>query len=77
MKVRELIEQLVAEDQEAEVHVAYEYGDHWHTTVAPKLRRIEETPITYSDYHRMPKVVDEDDDDGSYNTAVVLFTTAR
>jgi hypothetical protein len=61
MTNQELIDALRAEDPDAEVHFTYNYGDHWRTTVAPKVRRVEEGRVTYSEYHRMPKVVDEDD----------------
>lgn len=76
MKVRELIEQLRGEDQDAEVHIAYNYGDHSRTTVAPRIVRIEEATLRNSDYHRMPTVVDEDDESEKPGdrTAVVLFT---
>jgi hypothetical protein len=75
MKVRELIEWLSGEDQDLDVHVAYNYGDHWHTTVAPKVQRVEEAAVTFSDYHRMPKVVEEDDEKGDEARGVVLFTS--
>ena len=61
MKVSELIAILRQEDLDAEVHIAYNYGDHWHTTVAPKVRRVENSPVEFSDYHRMPKVLDADE----------------
>jgi hypothetical protein len=75
MKVRDLIQALQQKDPDLEVHVAYDYGDHWHTTVAPKVRRVEETGVMHSEYHRMPKVVDDGDEDAKDMTqAVVLFT---
>lgn len=70
MLVRELRELLADEDQEAEVRFAYNYGDHWRTKVAAKIRRVEELPIKYSDYHSMDKVVDDEDDDATL--AVVI-----
>lgn len=62
MKVSELIEQLQDMPQDAEVHFAYNYGDHWRTQVAPKVRSLDIGNVQYSDYHRMPKVTEFDDD---------------
>ncbi len=65
MNVAELIEELKQFDPEMEVHFAYNYGDHWRTTVAPRVDNISEGVVEFSDYHRMPKLVDEyDDEDG-------------
>ena len=76
MMVSELIQRLQGEDQDAEVHFAYNYGDHARTTVAPKIRRVEEVNVVYSEYHRMPMVLDEDEEDRhtDTNSAVVLFS---
>ncbi len=63
MKVSELIELLQMEDQDAEVHFSYNYGDHWRTQVAPTVDSVETGYVKFSDYHRMPKVVDNDDFD--------------
>ena len=63
MKVSELIELLQMENPDAEVHFQYNYGDHWRTQVAPTVDSVEVGYVTYSDYHRMPKVVDNDDFD--------------
>ena len=63
MKVRDLIEQLGYMDQDADVHYAYGYGDHWRTTVAPKVTQVFEGAVEYSDYHRMDKLADEDFED--------------
>ena len=69
MKVAELIEQLQDMDQDAEVHFAYNYGDHWRTQVAPTVDRVDVGAVKYSDYHRMHKVVEnDDDDDHDYST---------
>ena len=62
MKVSELIEQLGYMDPEAEVHFAYNYGDHWRTEVAPKIDRVDEGAVVYSDYHRMDKMVENEYD---------------
>ena len=63
MKVKDLIEQLGYMDAEADVHFAYGYGDHWRTTVAPKVSQVFEGAVQYSDYHRMDKLADEDFED--------------
>jgi hypothetical protein len=63
MKVKDLIELLEGYDTEAEVHFAYGYGDHWRTTVAPKVTQVFEGAVVYSDYHRMDKLADTDFED--------------
>lgn len=75
MKVRELIEVLRTENQDAEVHLAYNYGDHSRTTVAPTVDRVEAMAVAYSNYFRMPTVIDEDDDTTDGKLVVVLFNT--
>jgi hypothetical protein len=62
MKVKDLIEQLGYQDPEAEVHFAYNYGDHWRTEVAPKVSQVFEGAVEFSDYHRMDKMVEEYED---------------
>jgi hypothetical protein len=62
MKVAELIEQLKYLDQEAEVHFAYNYGDHWRTEVAPRASRVNEGIVAYSEYHRMDKLIEDEED---------------
>ena len=77
MQVKELIEMLKMEDQDAEVHFQYNYGDHWRTQVAPEVRSVYEGFVVNSDYHRMPKVVepdwDEEDADEVDGKQVVLI----
>jgi hypothetical protein len=63
MKVKDLIEQLGHMDPEAEVHYSYCYGDHWRTEVAPRVDRVDEGAVVYSDYHRMDKMADEEFED--------------
>jgi hypothetical protein len=75
MLVKELIESLKYMDQDAEVHFAYNYGDHWRTEVAPKVSQVTEGVVEYSDYHRMDKLVTDeedcyDEDTGNYKTDV-------
>ncbi len=61
MLVRDLIELLEGYDADMEVHFAYGYGDHWRTEVAPTVDRVKEGLVKYSDYHRMDKLMDEND----------------
>ena len=61
MKVSQLIEQLGYMDKDAEVHFAYGYGVHWNTTVAPRVSEVSEGVVEFSDYHRMDKLVDDED----------------
>ena len=63
MLVKDLIEQLGYMNPEAEVHFSYNYGDHWRTEVAPKVSRVDEAVVEYSEYHRMDKIASEDYDD--------------
>jgi len=60
MQVFQLIEQLMDMDPNAEVHFTYNYGDHWRTEVAPEVGSVLEGFVKYSDYHRMDKLMDED-----------------
>ena len=74
MKVSDLIEQLQYMDPNAEVHFSYNYGDHWRTTVAPKVGEVFEGVVERSDYHQMDKLVDDEDcydeDTGDYKESV-------
>ena len=62
MKVAQLIEQLQYLDQDAEVHFAYNYGDHWRTEVAPAVCQVIDGVVEYSDYHQMDKLVTDEDE---------------
>ena len=72
MKVKELIELLESEDKEKEVYFSYNYGDHWSTTVAQEVSDVERLTIVYSEYHRMHRLVDEDED-GERDRGVVAI----
>ena len=61
MNVAQLIEELQCMPQDAEVHFTYNYGDHWRTTVAPRVDEVSEGVVERSDYHRMDKLVDDED----------------
>ena len=74
MKVSQLIEELGFMNPDAEVHFSYNYGDHWRTEVAPAVSQVFEGVVEFSDYHRMDKMVDEEDtydeDTGNYKEDV-------
>jgi hypothetical protein len=74
MQVKELIEILGRYDQEADVHFAYGYGDHWRTQVAPRVSNVFDGVVQYSEYHRMDKLVEDEDEmyeeEGDYNENV-------
>ena len=63
MQVKELIEMLQDMDQDAEVHYAYNWGDYWRTEVAPAVNMVDTGAVVYSDYHRMDKIVENDEGD--------------
>jgi hypothetical protein len=65
MTVQELIMVLEQHRPTDEVHISY---DHWGTTVAPKVRRVEMLPVLESD--PMPRVID--DEDRRYDIAKVV-----
>jgi len=61
MKVSKLIELLQDKNPDAEVHFSYNYGDHWRTEVAPSIDSVDSGIVEYSEYHRMDKVLDDED----------------
>ena len=74
MLVKELIEILGRYDQEADVHFAYGYGDHWRTQVAPAISQVFDGVVEYSNYHQMDKLVEDEDcydeDTGDYKAGI-------
>lgn len=63
MNVRELMQELGSMDPEAEVLFAYNYGDYWHTTVAQPVESVQLKAVRHSNYHRMDKLVGEEEDE--------------
>lgn len=67
MTIDEMIEELkdVKRDVggDVEVHIAYSYGDYWHNIVAPNATRVESDQIVWSEYHRMHRLLSEDEKD--------------
>ena len=74
MKVSQLIEELGFMNPDAEVHFGYNYGDHWRTEVAPAVSSVADGVVEFSEYHRMDKMVDDEDcydeDTGDYKADV-------
>ena len=63
MTVQELIEELSLFPDDMEVEFAYNYGDYWRTTVCKEIKNIDTGYVEYSAYHRMDKLVDNDDEE--------------
>ena len=72
MTVKELMESLEGFDPNMEVKFAYNYGDYWGTEVASRIGDVDEGQVRYSDYHRMDKVTDYDDEADNIKTVVIL-----
>ena len=75
MKVSDLIAKLEFMDPDAEVHFSYNYGYHWRTEVAPKISQVSEGVVEFSEYHRMDKLITDEEDiydenTGDYKTEV-------
>jgi hypothetical protein len=73
MTVKELIESLEGFDPNMEVKFAYNYGDYWGTEVASRIGDVDEGQVRHSDYHRMDKVVDDENDEEYYTKTVVII----
>ena len=63
MTVQELIEELSLYPYDMEVEFAYNYGDYWCTTVCKEIKNIDTGYVEYSAYHRMDKLIDNDDEE--------------
>ena len=72
MTVGELIEQLQEFDSNMPVKFSYDYGDYWHTEVAPNIQNVETRYIKYSSYHHMDMIDKEENDDIVENECVVI-----
>lgn len=73
MLVSELRELLRNYPDDMEIHTAYNYGDYWRTTVAPKVTGVFEGAVVHSDYHQMDKLVELDDDETDSDARTVLI----
>lgn len=72
MTVKQLIEALQEELDDAEVMFAYEYGDYGRSVVAEKVRRVGADEVEWSEYHRSWKVIDDDEAGPGSKRVVVL-----
>lgn len=62
LTVKELRQQLRDYPDDMPVVFKYNYGDHWRTQVAAPASDLEEGEVEWSDYHSMPKIVDDEDE---------------
>lgn len=77
MTVDQLIAKLKNYGGDMEVHFAYDYGDRPHTLVAPKVKHVQDEYVEFSEYHRMPKVIEEldgDEEDEKGTSIVVVLS---
>jgi hypothetical protein len=65
MKVSELFTELQCYEVDSEVHMAYEAGDYWRSTLAPKIRSVSNGTVQYTTYHQGDKLVDSDEAEDS------------
>ena len=47
-------------DDEDEVFFTYNYGDHWNSQVVQRVKYVGSCNISWSEYHRMHKLIDSD-----------------
>lgn len=73
MLVRDLIELLEGYPEDMEVHMAYGSGDYWRTVLAPPITQVSEGAVAYTEYHRMDKLVELDDDEIDSDARTVLI----
>lgn len=71
MTVVELRELLAKFDDDADVYVAYQYGDRRRTFCAGAPHDAERKPVKWSEYHDSHVVADEDDENHD-GVAVVI-----
>ncbi len=57
------------EERALPICFSYDYGDHGHTTVTPVAQDVNLGKIRYSDYHRMPKSMEDEEGSDDYETA--------
>ena len=63
MNVGELKRELSFFDDEQEVFFAFPSGDYWGTTQAREVEDLTEEKVTWSDYHRSHKLINEDNEE--------------
>lgn len=67
MTVRELINELNCYPDDMEVEIAYSSHDYWKTIVCKDIKDVDKGYVKYSDYHRLDKLIDIDDEDEEDN----------
>ena len=73
MKVQELKKLLENFDDESDIGFSYNYGDRHRTSVVGNIRHVNEVLVVLSEYHKMLRVVEDDDEhDPEAKTMVVL-----
>ena len=73
MNVGQLINLLEEFPEDMEVQFAYNYGDHWKTTVAEHIGDVVEARVAYSQYHNRDAVLDDDAEDEDARPCVVIM----
>lgn len=54
------------------VHHAYPAGDHWRTTLAPTVDKVEDAKVGHSPYHGSDFLIGEDEDGDTDNERRVI-----
>lgn len=67
-ELKEILENMSDEDLQKKIFFAYDYGDHWHTQVAAPVITCEMSKTTFSEYHGMQSVINDDDEDDELST---------
>lgn len=62
LTVSQLIQRLQDFPPDALVKFEYDYGDYWHTKVCQGVKEIEDKQTIYSEYHRLDKALDQNED---------------
>ena len=72
MTVQELISKLQAYDPDDEIMFAYQYGDHWRTTVAKPVRKVDEDMVQESEGAFRVVDFDESTDEEKCKQVVII-----
>lgn len=72
MTVKELIQLLESQDQDATVVIATDHGDYWHSIAAGQVETVEQVTVQPNSYPCPAKVVGEfDGDDAAYRAVAI------
>lgn len=66
MTVQELKDLLEEMNPNMEVKFSYNYRDYWCTQVAADISEVDTGYVTYSSYHGMEKISEDEDEDTKY-----------